>query len=172
MGIYSDSKVNGANKGPTWVLSAPDGSHVVPMDLAIRVHSLTPLRPPRVDTIDIALIASSWGQHGAHLGPTGPRWDPRWPHELCYLGGNLSRRPNRIQLSRVLGNRAIFIEQAWPFDFLGDVYPKAGPRSKSTPAYLIPIQNVPKEIKMYVHVLGVDRISITPFSHVWIVRDI
>ena len=27
----------------------------------------------------------SWGQHGAHLGPTGPRWVPCWPHELCYL---------------------------------------------------------------------------------------
>ena len=26
------------------------------------------------------------GQHGAHLGPTGPRWSPCWPHELCYLG--------------------------------------------------------------------------------------
>ena len=31
-----------------------------------------------------SLIA--WGQHGAHLGPTGPRWAPCWPHELCYLG--------------------------------------------------------------------------------------
>ena len=28
----------------------------------------------------------SWGQHGAHLGPTGPRWVPCWPHELCHLG--------------------------------------------------------------------------------------
>ena len=28
----------------------------------------------------------SWGQHGAHLRPTGPRWAPCWPHELCYLG--------------------------------------------------------------------------------------
>ena len=28
----------------------------------------------------------SWGQHGAHLGPTGPRWVPWWHHELCYLG--------------------------------------------------------------------------------------
>ena len=28
----------------------------------------------------------SWGQHGAHLGPTGPRWTPYWPHKLCYLG--------------------------------------------------------------------------------------
>ena len=32
------------------------------------------------------LIARFWGQHGAHLGPTGPRWAPCWPHELCYLG--------------------------------------------------------------------------------------
>ena len=29
---------------------------------------------------------SSWGQHGAHLRPTGPRWAPCWPHEPCYLG--------------------------------------------------------------------------------------
>ena len=21
-----------------------------------------------------------------HLGPTGPRWAPCWPHELCFLG--------------------------------------------------------------------------------------
>ena len=24
--------------------------------------------------------------HGAHLGPTGPRWAPCWSYELCYLG--------------------------------------------------------------------------------------
>ena len=24
--------------------------------------------------------------HGAHLGLTGTRWAPCWPHELCYLG--------------------------------------------------------------------------------------
>ena len=33
-----DSKVHGANMGPTWVLSATDGPHVGPMDLAIRGH--------------------------------------------------------------------------------------------------------------------------------------
>ena len=32
-----DSKVHGANMGPTWVLSAPDGPHVGPMNLAVRV---------------------------------------------------------------------------------------------------------------------------------------
>ena len=31
-----DSKVHGANMGPTWVLSAPDGPHAGPMNLAIR----------------------------------------------------------------------------------------------------------------------------------------
>ena len=29
---------------------------------------------------------SSWGQHGAHLGPVGPRWAPCRPHESCYQG--------------------------------------------------------------------------------------
>ena len=32
-----DSKVNGANLGPTWVLPAPDGPHIGPMILAIWV---------------------------------------------------------------------------------------------------------------------------------------
>ena len=31
-----DYKVHGANMGPTWVLSAPDGPHVGPMNLSIR----------------------------------------------------------------------------------------------------------------------------------------
>ena len=31
-----DSKVHGTNMGPTWVLSAPDGPHVGPMNLIIR----------------------------------------------------------------------------------------------------------------------------------------
>ena len=39
----------------------------------------------------LSLIASSWGQLGAHLWPTGPRWAPCWPHELCYLGSCLPR---------------------------------------------------------------------------------
>ena len=34
----------------------------------------------------------SWGQHGAHLEPRGPRWAPCWPHELCYQGNNCHRQ--------------------------------------------------------------------------------
>ena len=36
-----DSKVHGANMGPTWVLSALDGPHVGPMNLAIRAYAIT-----------------------------------------------------------------------------------------------------------------------------------
>ena len=36
--ISPDSKVHGANMGPTWVLSAPDGSPVGPANLAIWVN--------------------------------------------------------------------------------------------------------------------------------------
>ena len=35
--LFPDSKVHGANMGTTWVLSAPDGPHVGPMNLALRV---------------------------------------------------------------------------------------------------------------------------------------
>ena len=35
---YPDGKVHGADIGPTWVLSAPDGPHVGPMNLAIKIH--------------------------------------------------------------------------------------------------------------------------------------
>ena len=36
MHYIPDNKVHGASMGPTWVLSAPDGPHVGPMNLAIR----------------------------------------------------------------------------------------------------------------------------------------
>ena len=35
---YPDSNVHGANIAPTWVLSAPDGPHVVLMNRAIMVN--------------------------------------------------------------------------------------------------------------------------------------
>ena len=36
------------------------------------------------------LIARPWGQHGAQLGLTGPRWATCWPHQPCYLGSLLN----------------------------------------------------------------------------------
>ena len=40
----------------------------------------------------------SWGKHGAQLGPTGPRWIPCWPHELCYLGNIYDVQGNGFNL--------------------------------------------------------------------------
>ena len=46
MGGIPDSKVHGANMGPAWVLSAPDGPQVGPMNhaigdaIAFSLHSL------------------------------------------------------------------------------------------------------------------------------------
>ena len=38
---YPDSKIPGANMGPTWVLSAPDGPHVGSRNLVIRVSIIS-----------------------------------------------------------------------------------------------------------------------------------
>ena len=34
---------------------------------------------------EYTLVTRSMWQTWAHLGPTGPRWAPCWPHEPCYL---------------------------------------------------------------------------------------
>ena len=41
-------------------------------------------------------LQSSWGQHGAHLGPTGPRWAPCWSHELCNQGKSIHNGPYSV----------------------------------------------------------------------------
>ena len=38
-GGFPNSKIYGANMAPTWVLLAPDGPHVGPMNLAIKVNA-------------------------------------------------------------------------------------------------------------------------------------
>ena len=65
-----DSKVHGAHIGPTWVLSAPGGSHVGPMNFAIReavfcefnIWSIT-FCHHRCNVCDIAFFVSEWDQH-------------------------------------------------------------------------------------------------------------
>ena len=49
-------------------------------------------------------LESSWGQHGAHLGPIGPRWAPCWPHEVCYLGYHC-RGTTNVFLTAVISTR-------------------------------------------------------------------
>ena len=54
----------------------------------------------------------SWGQHGAHLGPTGPRWTPCWPHELCYLRINTSNHfgtPKAVNMMTKLSSSQLLV---------------------------------------------------------------
>ena len=58
---YPDSKVHGAYMGPTWVLSAPAGPHVGPMNLAIRLVSINsdptaPHPPTQLSLKDSSLV--------------------------------------------------------------------------------------------------------------------
>ena len=58
------------------------------------------------------LIEGLRGQHGAHLGPTGPRWAPCWPHELCSLGCDISawNEPNTTNIYS-----AVWVLMTWCF---------------------------------------------------------
>ena len=55
-------------------------------DVNIYTQIITNYRTCRPPLKELSLIARFMGQHGAHLGPTRPRWAPCWPHEPCYLG--------------------------------------------------------------------------------------
>ena len=63
---------------------------------------------------------SSWGQHGAHLGPVGPRWAPCWRHEPCYQGclfmawlsslpGHQGKMIGMVWVQHILGSRHVWV---------------------------------------------------------------
>ena len=62
--VFADSKVHGANMGPTWVLSAPDGPPVGPMNLAIRVSLDLALK---FSGLHFFLLGSSYELHSFNL---------------------------------------------------------------------------------------------------------
>ena len=74
---YPDSKDHGANMGPTWVLSAPDGPHVGPMKLAIRVGLPVPVNagPSATTLLTVGFILHKyvpyvfWFQQSSYLIP-------------------------------------------------------------------------------------------------------
>ena len=86
--IYPDSKDHGANMGSTWVLSAPGGPHVCPMNLAIRL----PISPIGTATIIFSEVFTTHTPntgcegdpdskiHVAHMGPTWVLSAPGGPH--------------------------------------------------------------------------------------------
>ena len=55
-----DSKVHVDNMGPTWVLSAPDGPHVGPMNLAITEVTKNFFSQPVLHTISYGIIRPLW----------------------------------------------------------------------------------------------------------------
>ena len=67
---YPDSKVHGANMGPTWVLSAPDGPHIGPMNLAIRVPPSRRAQINTYDTMPIGRIYSIIASHFTQMNST------------------------------------------------------------------------------------------------------
>ena len=93
---YPNSNFMRPTWGP-WGRQDPGGPHVGPMNFAIWVI-LTEINSFTAAT----QIAKFMGQHGAHLGPTGPKWAPCWPHELCFLD---SFDINQFIYSRVWSRR-------------------------------------------------------------------
>ena len=65
---YPDGKVHGANMGPSWVLSAPDGPHVGPMNLAIRVTFICFVHHPYTKQNRLLI----YGIHCCHFGCKRP----------------------------------------------------------------------------------------------------
>ena len=59
---FPDNKVHGTNMGPTWALSAPDGPHVGPMNLAIRVWFRIGDKP----WTESILWSVHWRSHAKH----------------------------------------------------------------------------------------------------------
>ena len=62
--VFPDSNVHGANKRPTWVLLAPDGPHVGPMNLAIRVGYEERIREP---DCQFAYLIPEWSLECWHI---------------------------------------------------------------------------------------------------------
>ena len=62
-----DSKVHGANMGPTCVLSAPDGPHVGHMNLAIRQYTVYAMT---YGQILVCFLCSAYGVGSDRLRPS------------------------------------------------------------------------------------------------------
>ena len=92
---FPDSKVHRANMGPTWVLSAPDGPHVGPMNLAIRVLIIMAISTSVL--FFNGFMMNNFPEYNKRL----PRWQKDWSSiTYIYIYDRLSNRtpPRYIQL--------------------------------------------------------------------------
>ena len=65
--IASCNKVHRANMGPTWVLSAPDGPHVCPKNLAIRDVINIAILYSTISRVHAIFTAIDWYRHRKYL---------------------------------------------------------------------------------------------------------
>ena len=136
--VYPDSKVHGANMGPTWVLSAPDGPHVGPMNLTIRVSTLDRLKSIiRWTRIQCVCYPSSFSEDDGwiHMSTTWRGHTLSCPlcyrcvvssfekNAICYLRGHqtdkldfwLIRQDEKLHKNEclIVMNLFIFTEYSW-----------------------------------------------------------
>ena len=74
---FSTMKMHLKMSSVKWRPFCPGGDELIIMKWGPQCHD---------SIIYIPWEQGLWGQHGAHMGPTGPRWAPCWSHESCYLG--------------------------------------------------------------------------------------
>ena len=87
-GNYPDSKVHGANMGPTWVLSAPDGPHVGSVHENHQTHRTFPMARPKCLMRDLTNLKRIYKAHQTNVW-----WIMKvfqlhwcWPQEPCCQG--------------------------------------------------------------------------------------
>ena len=89
---------DGACRSTSRECYAENLSEIIPHYMTSNTHSIKWLRC--LLNHSCPWEQGSWGLHGAHLGPTAPRWAPCWPYESCYLGSHMLLMPEEINLKQ------------------------------------------------------------------------
>ena len=95
MGYPPDSKVHGANMGPTWVLSSPGQPHVGPINLAIWASMITVASPGYQDISDHPQLDCSTTFVGQQQGKERQALLAFCDGYQPVTGGFLSQRPKK-----------------------------------------------------------------------------
>ena len=117
---FPDIKVNGANTGPTWVLSAPDGPHVGPMNLAIMAYGAAVKQNEMLWYRFSAILASAPGGSTFHF--TTHRSIALWFNSMAPEGFVYSLNLENFKLISTINISSIFCEIAirWMSQHLTD----------------------------------------------------
>ena len=97
--VFPDSKVHGANMGPTWALSAQDGPHVGPMHLAIGV-----ILPSSLRLHNLAMCVTTpkgWQYYQAYHTLTNIPAHFSAARIASYITASLTRSAKRTNMARL-----------------------------------------------------------------------